>query len=416
MKVNKKIFCGLCAILVGMTSASMRQVEGNTTLSELESQRNSLAQKTADAKKELVDLENKQLTVLEEIDAMDKVLRGLENELSNSQTELTVIAENLKQSEVDLENAVIAKDDHNEVLGSRLRFLQQKGSTGYMEILLEAETFADLFLRMQYVNDIMLFDKDLMAQLEELQADIEEVKASIELALEAQEVVVELEKEKVGEMNEMIGSKQTLIATYKADETKYSDLIAANEAADKGIIDLINAEVARVNAENAANAANNPNNEGGTATVQDNTVYYTGSGNLGWPVPSKAAATSSLSSGYVNRTNPITGNYESHKGYDIPASYGSAIVAAEAGTVIHSGWMNGYGNTIVIDHGGGLNTLYAHNSSLTVAKGAKVSRGQTVAKCGSTGMSTGNHLHFSVLVNGSYQNPESYLGVKNTGS
>ena len=99
----------------------------------------------------------------------------------------------------------------------------------------------------------------------------------------------------------------------------------------------------------------------------------------------------------------------SHSGLDIPAPYGTAIVAAEAGKVTYSGWMNGYGNTIIIDHGGGLSTLYGHNSSLVARVGQVVSRGQTVAKCGSTGWSTGNHCHFSVLKNGAYVNPRNYL-------
>lgn len=146
---------------------------------------------------------------------------------------------------------------------------------------------------------------------------------------------------------------------------------------------------------------------------ESTTVYYTGSGSLGWPVPSRSASSSSLSSGFVQRANPVSGRWESHSGYDIPAAYGAPIVAAEGGVVTYAGWMNGYGYTVMISHGGGLTTLYGHNSSLTVSKGQTVSRGQTIAKCGSTGNSTGNHCHFSVLVNGSYVNPASYLGVPN---
>lgn len=399
MKLNKRFFCSMCAVIIGLSVSPISYAEGST-IEELQAQRESLAQKTADAKKELASLESKQLTISQEIDAMDKVLSGLENELSNAQNELKAIANNLDDAEIELENAIDDKITQVGVLGSRLRFLQQKGSTGYFEILMESESFADLFLRMQYVNDIMLFDKDLLSELERLQLTIEQKKAEIEDSLVAQEIVVTLEKDKVSEMNQMISDKEALMASYQADEAKYEELIAANAAADQGIVDLINAEMAK-----------NVSADGSVST--DNTVYYTGSGSLGWPVPSKAAATSSISSGYADRIHPITGKADTHKGYDIPASYGAAIVAAEAGVVIQSGWMNSFGNTIIIDHGGGLTTLYAHNSSLTVSKGDFVTRGQTVAKCGSTGMSTGNHVHFSVLLNSVYQNPESYLGVRN---
>ncbi|GFI61132.1 murein hydrolase activator EnvC [Clostridiales bacterium] len=145
------------------------------------------------------------------------------------------------------------------------------------------------------------------------------------------------------------------------------------------------------------------------------TFVYTG-GQLNWPVPSRSPSSSSLSSGYVNRNRPIGTGREFHTGYDIPAGYGSAVCAAEAGTVIYSGWMSGYGNTIMINHGNGLVTLYGHNSSLTVSKGDTVTRGQQVAKIGSTGNSTGNHCHFEVRVNGSHTNPEPYLGVPNISS
>ena len=95
---------------------------------------------------------------------------------------------------------------------------------------------------------------------------------------------------------------------------------------------------------------------------------------------------------------------------DIPAPYGPAIVATEAGTVTYSGWMNGYGYTIIIDHGSGITSLYGHNSSLVAKKGQKVSRGQTIAKCGSTGWSTGNHCHFTISKGGSAVNPHNYVG------
>ena len=192
-------------------------------------------------------------------------------------------------------------------------------------------------------------------------------------------------------MDSVLNEKKALFASYQKDVDKYEQMVAANKKADQ--------EVLRQLAQQQGQGSSK--------------VYYTGSGSLGWPVPSRSASSSSLSSGFVNRRNPVTGRSESHSGYDIPAGYGSAIVAAESGVVTYAGWMNGYGYTVMISHGGGLTTLYGHNSSLTVSKGQNVTRGQTIAKCGSTGISTGNHCHFSVLVNGSYVNPESYLGVPN---
>lgn len=390
MKKMKQWWGVLFTFLIISTMVGTSQLQANT-LSDLQDKRDLLAQETKEAKAKIEELAGKQTTVLQEIAAMDQLMNALQKELLAAETEMYSIENYLSNTEAELATAIIEKEDQTTLLGTRLRFVQHKGTIGYLEILLDSKSFSDLFLRVQYINDIMQFDREILTKLEEIETEIENKKQEIEVSLELQIEVVAYEAEKVKEMNAMLSEKNALMRAYEADEAKYDEIVRANEEADKEVAALIAKETAGV---------------GGT-------VYYTGSGNLGWPVPSKAASSSSLSSGFVNRTNPVTGKYESHSGFDIPASYGAAIVAAETGKVIYSGWMNGYGNTIVIDHGGGLSTLYAHNSSLSVAKGATVNRGQTVALCGSTGMSTGNHVHFSVLVNGSYVNPESYLGVSN---
>ena len=124
-----------------------------------------------------------------------------------------------------------------------------------------------------------------------------------------------------------------------------------------------------------------------------------------WPVPGNYR----VSSGYVDRTSPIFGTAEFHTGIDIPANYGTSVVAAADGVVITAGWVNGYGNTVMISHGSGLVTLYGHNSSLVVSKGDSVKKGQTIAKVGSTGYSTGNHCHFEVRKDGDHVDPNIYL-------
>ncbi len=134
-------------------------------------------------------------------------------------------------------------------------------------------------------------------------------------------------------------------------------------------------------------------------------IAYTGNGQFGWPVP----ASHSISSPFGYRTHPITGKQSFHTGIDIPAPTGSAVVAAESGTVIYVGALSVYGNTVLINHGGGYSTFYAHLSSYAVGNGQSVSRGQQVGGVGSTGWSTGPHLHFEVRVNGSPQNPASYV-------
>lgn len=387
---HKKIGCLILSAVLLLSTAPLSSASG-ATISELEAKRKALSAETEKAMQAIEDLESKQLSVEEEIATMDQAMNSIQAELDAAQADLDTITAALEQSQKELEEATKKRDDQFDLLGKRMKYLQQKGSAGYLEILLEAESFQDLFLRMEYVNDIMSYDREILDELQEIQATIEEKTKQIEEEQAAQQEVVDLYNEKVASMQTVLDEKKALVASYEADMDKYEQLIAANKKADQEVLN----EIAK---------------QQGSSTV-----YYTGNGTLGWPVPSRAASSSSLSSGFVQRTNPVTGKWESHSGYDIPASYGADIVAAESGLVTYAGWMNGYGYTVMISHGGGLTTLYGHNSSLVVSKGQTVTRGQTIAKCGSTGMSTGNHCHFSVLVNGSYVNPQSYLGVANVG-
>ncbi len=394
MKLFSRKKTGICFLLTFSLIASFAPVNDNVafaaTLEELQQKRNELANDTKEAMAAIQDLKDKQLSVQEEIDVMDQAMASVQAELDTAQADLDYITAQLEESQEQLDEAIAKREEQFDILGQRLQFLQEQGSVGYLDILLDSQDFSDLLLRMQYVNDIMEYDKDLLEQLQETQDTIQQKTDDIAQQQAASQEVVDLQQEKLDSMDAMVREKEALLKSYENDEEKYQQLIEANnEAARK-----IQQTIAQLS---------------GSST----TSYYTGNGTLGWPVPSRAASSSSLSSGFVQRTNPVTGKWESHSGYDIPAAYGADIVAAEAGTVIYSGWMSGYGYTIMIDHGGGITTLYGHNSSLVVSKGTQVSRGQVVAKCGSTGISTGNHCHFSVLVNGTYVNPQSYLGVAN---
>lgn len=383
MKKAKQIFCAVCAAMIAATAYPTYDVAA-ASVSQLQQKRKNLAASTEKAKKEIANIKNKQMTAEQEMEAMDKVLNSIQAELDAATDALNTLIAQLAQAEADLEEATRKRDEQFELLGSRMRFLQQKGSTGYLEILFEAQSFSDLFLRMQYVNDIMGYDKEILDELQETQETIRKKTEEIKANKEEQEEVVALQKKKLAEQQEIVDEKKALVASYQSDVKKYEQMIAANEKADQAVLN----EIAKQ-----------------SRTSSSSKVYYTGNGSLGWPVPGH----SGVSSGFVSRISPITGRRESHSGLDIPAPYGTPIVAAEAGKITYSGWMNGYGYTIIIDHGGGLRTLYGHNSSLVARVGQVVSRGQTVAKCGSTGWSTGNHCHFSVLKNGAYVNPSGYL-------
>ena len=371
MKKFKKFVCAALVAAVSACAVPTYQADA-ASISQLQQKRQNLASSTKKAKQEIANIKNKKLSAEQEMEAMDKVLTSIQAELDEATEDLNILTKQLEEAEKALQEATEKRDAQFALLGSRMRFLQQKGSSGYLEILFDAQSFSDLFLRMQYVNDIMGYDKEILEELEETQRTIEKKKKEIEKNKAEQEEVVKLQKEKLAEQQEIVNEKKALVASYQNDLSKYEQMVAANEKADKAVLN----QIAKQQQQSKSSGSSSK-------------VYYTGNGSLG--------------------TSPITGRTESHSGLDIPAPYGTAIVAAEAGKVTYSGWMNGYGNTIIIDHGGGLSTLYGHNSSLVARVGQVVSRGQTVAKCGSTGWSTGNHCHFSVLKNGAYVNPRNYL-------
>ena len=245
---------------------------------------------------------------------------------------------------------------------------------------------------MQYVNDIMKYDNKLLGELKESEKLIEQKTNEIANDKAQVETLVAEQKEKTAEYNAKLAEKQNTYNQYKLDATKYEQELASWEKASEEVESLI----AKAS---GGSSSSSSSSSGGNVT-------YTG-GEFSWPVPGR----SYISSGYGYRSRPIGSGREFHTGYDIPAPYGSNIVAAQSGKVIYASYMNGYGYTVMIDHGGGLVTLYGHNSSLVVSKGASVSKGQVIAKAGSTGNSTGNHCHFEVRKNGKHTSPKPYLGV-----
>ena len=380
MKNIKKVLCAALAAVMTLTVIPAYTANA-ASYAELQAKRQSLAKSTSDAKKEIEKLKDKQGSLEDEMAVLDKGLQSMQAELDAATADLDFLTARLNEAQAELEEATKQREAQFQLLGDRMKFLQQKGSSGYLEILLESESFSDLFLRMQYVNDIMGYDKEILDELQTIQDTIQEKTNEIAENHAEQQAVVDIQKEKLSEMESVVAQKKAIWASYESDLAKYEKLVKANEANDAAILRQMNASASK-------------------------TTVYTGNGKFTWPVP----ASSRISSEYGYRTSPISGKREFHNGLDIPAPYGSAIVATEAGTVTYSGWMNGYGYTIIIDHGSGITSLYGHNSSLVAKKGQKVSRGQTIAKCGSTGWSTGNHCHFTISKGGSSVNPHSYVG------
>ena len=362
---------------------------------------NGLRERRSEIAKEAQILEAELNIVTEAIDETRQEIFVLQSNLEETEAELNVIRnrleitrELLKTTHEELEWAGLRRDEQRERLVARARAIQINGPARYIDILFSADSFSDLLLRLEYVNRMITHDQNMAAELRETEEFIAirlqtvYIEEQAEMALEAQEV------SKQAEISVMLGVLDERLYELGLTADQLEAYITEQQNASYEVERLIQA------AENAARAqATRPSRS--NQTVVDTSHL---NGTLLWPVPGHGR----ISSGFGHRVWP-NGRTEHHTGIDIPAPVGTTVIAASAGTVIFAGWMNGYGHTVIVDHGDGISTLYAHHSANLVSQGTSVVAGQAIARVGSTGFSTGPHLHFEVRVNGTPRNPMGFL-------
>ncbi|MCR4805216.1 MAG: peptidoglycan DD-metalloendopeptidase family protein [Clostridia bacterium] len=322
-------------------------------------------EKAAELNAQIRDLENRIYALQGEINELTKTINDTKQQITDALAELEQLQQDI--------------DKQNSDLNARLRSMYKNGEIGMLSVLLGSSSMSDLMTNMDMVERIYDADAQLLATIEE------------------QYAVVEAQKEKLQEL------KDQLIAQQEEAEKKQAALEAdRNEvAAKKKEIDADNAALQSQldQFKKDADALSEK-----IKLLQSANTQYIG-GAMCWPSQASTRITSPFGVRYL----AILGGTNFHTGVDIGAPGGTNILAANSGTVIAAGWNNSYGYMVMIDHGGGIVTLYAHSSKLLVSKGQVVARGETIALIGSTGVSTGNHLHFEVRVNGSYQNPLNYI-------
>lgn len=348
--------------------------------------KNELAQnqkETDKIKKEIKEKQKDKDAATARMNELDMEIDGVQKDIDSIQY---VIDE--KQSEIDAANEKITGLNHDiertkDKLGARLKVMYVYGSTSYLEIILSANSFSDLFARINAVKSIIRHDNNMIDNFSAQITELEEAKALVELEQQEQieaRTILDNQQSKLeklrNEKNKVIKQLETDIAALeKAEKQKEKDAAALQSEINRAL------------------------------NKSSNKVVYTGNGKFAWP----SAASTRVTSEFGYRIHPIFGTKKLHRGMDIGAAAGTDVLAAEDGIVLTAGYNNSYGYYVTINHGSGYVTLYAHNSKLLVSSGQKVSRGQVIAKCGSTGNSTGPHIHFEVQVNGKLVNPRSYL-------
>ena len=292
--------------------------------------------------------------------------------------ELNATLERLEENEEKLEVAERDYERKSDALGKRVRDIYINGQISYVDVLFGAKDFSDFLTRMDLLKRVIKQDYDLVHEVLTQRNAMLALKEELEKDRAAQEPLEKKAREARLAMEDKVAAQQELIDQMKYDKATIDRKQDESRAASERITRMLQRSGLR------------------NLPVQ-------GSGAMIWPLAGP------ITSDFGWRTHPITGAQRFHSGIDIGGDYGDAICAAQAGTVEYAGWISGYGNAVIINHGGGISTLYGHCQSLNVSVGESVSQGDVIAYCGSTGNSTGPHCHFEVRENGEPVNPLSYL-------
>lgn len=345
-------------------------------LQQTKIERKQVQQQLNQKKRQLNQVSSEINTLVSKIDSSEDKILDLNGQIRNLNINIEQTEKNIIKTKEEIEES-------EKILSERIKLMYKTSDISYIQIILESKNISELISNSYNVQKILNADKKLLEELSEKRKKLEEYNKNLSN-----------EKQRISAAQDKVKIEKDLLESYKikyqdAKKVLANDIIALN-AREQQLKNESNAlEQKILAAMRASGSANKP---------------YTG-GRFLWPISIKGTITS----GYGNRISPISGRREFHLGVDIAAPRGTGVVAVANGTVITSRYQRSYGNVIQIDHGGGISTVYAHNSSLLVTAGQKVNKGQIIAKVGSTGDSTGNHLHFEVRINGKTVNPLGYI-------
>lgn len=336
-------------------------------MDEKDAQREQKKQEIGNAVERLIAAQNELAEAKRKLAAIESRQRALEIRIRQNEAALAA-----KQHDYDVTRKIYEK---------RLRDIYENGQVNYLDVLLGSADFRDFASRMYLLQRVIRRDFDLIDRLEvqkeallEQKAQLEEIRHQLNFAYAEgqaeQKTVAQKTVERQALYEQALAEKAQLDAEYEELQRNSQEITAMIQRME----------------------------EEGRLMPQAG-----GTGQLSWPVNGE------ITSPFGWRVHPIWGTQIFHAGLDIGADYGDPVHAADSGTVVYAGWMGGYGNAVMIDHGGGMVTLYGHNSSITVGEGEQVSKGQTIALAGSTGNSTGPHCHFEVRIHGEVVSPLQYL-------
>lgn len=364
--------------LLAVAILNIFPVKAGGSIADLQYKQQQIEQEIKEMRQQADALKGEKNTIESEIQILDNELRALTLETEKQEIQKQEISMQIAESEQKITGLIEEIDLNNELLEERLRAMYMNGTVGYMEVILNSENLIDALTRVDMIQLIVKSDVELLRSISEQKEEVEELK-----------IVQETKRHELTAIINELNVKQNEVLVASRSKENYMSSLQNN--------------IEEIQRQEAAMEEQSKQIERDIIAAQ-RAVEYAG-GEMLWPVPGHYRITSH----FGGRVHPITGVWSNHGGTDVGAPYGTPIVSSNDGVVIYAGYHYSYGNYIIVDHGGGISTLYAHCSKLLATNGQAVSKGETIALIGSTGESTGNHLHYEVRVNGVRQQPMNYL-------
>ena len=354
----------------------------NENNQNLEQRRIELRQKIEAEGKNLENISVELTKNLEEINKLDENIYEYEEQVKSISASLQNVEKQIKEAETYLTTFEIRYNHQKELLQKRIAYWYEAGSTRYLDVLLNSKSILDFIDNYYLIGEVVEYDNNLLKSIEKQKKQIENIKEALSINKENLKVI-KAEQKKVA----------VSLENAKVVRSSYINSLTNDEIETRKRIELYQSELDLVDLEILM-----------TALENTDTTRYVG-GTFAWPAPGYYTITSP----YSMRLHPIIKVYRLHTGMDIGAPMGSYAIAANDGIVTKATYSYSYGNMVMIDHGGGVSTLYAHGSEILVSVGGTVKRGDPILKVGSTGWSTGPHLHFEIIINGNTIDPYPFV-------
>ena len=397
----------LCTVMLASLAPHSFAAVSKAEIEALRAQRDEIEALREEKQAEIDELKENAVGILVQKRALDERNMYTIQQLQLNEEEIALYDQMIAEKEKEVENAQKQEQAQLDRYRARVRAMEENGSLNYLAIILKSNDLGEMLTAMDDVGEIMQRDKALEDDYIAARQNTEEIKAEYEAYQkeigEKQEALRREQEKLQAEIDEASQLLLDLHDDYMNRQAEIAEIKAQEDATNTALSVL----VAKLEAERAAEAAASAAGGAGGGSSAAAAAYANGS--FIFPVESY----SHISSRFGERIHPITGELKTHNGMDIAANTGTAVYAADGGKVVLAEWYGGYGNCIMIDHGNGYKTLYGHLSYIGVKSGAFVSQGATIGQVGSTGNSTGPHLHFEVYLNGSRIDPERFYSGLN---